>query len=71
MHALGQWGQRDAHIIHLTLHWAKAAMVKVRYVYCLIDNKVIHLLRVWNIVGNGSTHGSVGLSAKGWVIAID
>jgi hypothetical protein len=57
------------HIIHMTLHWAKKAMVKVWDVDGLIDNQVEHPPGMLVIIDNYTTHDLVGFSLGGLIIA--
>jgi hypothetical protein len=57
------------HVIHTTLHWAKKVMVEVWDVYGLIDDQVERPPGLWVIIGNYTTHGLVGFTSEGLIIA--
>jgi len=58
----------DGHVINSTLHWAKEMVVKVRFMYSLVNHNVIYLTGQMVIIGECTTNGGIGLSAERGVI---
>jgi hypothetical protein len=61
----------DGHVINLTLHRAKAMVVKMWDMYGLVDHNVIFIAGQRVIIGKRTTNSGISFSAEGGVIPFD